>query len=574
MIVLILILNLCLLFSVSTAAAADRAALASLDQRISRLETEIEGEEAIRAVKRLQYSYGHYAELGRWNDLVDLFSDNGIAHYPSGMLGKEGVRNFFLNQIGGGSHGLRQGQLYSHIMLQPVINLAPDGKTAKGRWREFAMLGEYGSSANWAGGIYENEYILSKDGWKISNLHYYPHYSGRYEQSGWTADKVDIPIHYSPSEAGAPIPESPSRSAVTRNLPSLAALDRRLANLTLRAQILNDEAEVENLQRIYGYYVDRKMWDDVADLFADQSTMELGMQGVYVGKASIRRALDQFGQGLREGELNDHLQLQIIVGIEPDGLTAKARGIELIMSGVNGVEGLWGESIFENTFVKQNGIWRINSVHTYPRLLTEYNKGWAKDAKPAPGPSKAFPPDRPSTERYEAFPKFSIAPSQLLDPDKVPRKADVTRRSDIPPAARSTAELTEKINGAERLLKTAEAYDAAENIAGAYGYYLDEFMWDETADLFTENAIRDLSSIGAETGRERIRQSLKQRYPGKKSADYLLAHQLIQPVIHVAPDGRSARMRVRLFQLAGASGGAGSWIAGIYECSTAIEDRV
>ncbi len=127
---------------------------------------------------------------------------------------------------------------------------------------------------------------------------------------------------------------------------------------------------------------------------------------------------------------------------------------------------------------------------------------------------------------------------------------------------------------AEQMLRNSVAYDAAENLASAYGYYLDEFMWDETADLFTRDARRDLSSIGAETGRENIRQSFKRRYPGKKSMDYLLIHQLIQPVIHVAPDGESAKMRVRLFQLAGPSGGNGSWIAGVYECKTGIEDGV
>ena len=159
------------------------------------------------------------------------------------------------------------------------------------------------------------------------------------------------------------------------------------------------------------------MWDDVADLFAADATMELGLQGVYAGKTSIRRALDQFGpQGLREGELNDRLQLQTIVHVAPDGRTAKARGVELAMSGVNGVGGQWGEGVFENEFIKKNGVWQIKSMHFYPRLLTDYDKGWAKDAKPAPGPSKDFPPDRPPTEVYEIFPKFYIPPFHFANP--------------------------------------------------------------------------------------------------------------------------------------------------------------
>jgi hypothetical protein len=272
------------------------------------------------------------------------------------------------------------------------------------------------------------------------------------------------------------------------------------------------------------------------------------------------------------------------------------------MSGLNGAGGQWGEGIFENEFVKQNGTWKIKALHYYPRLLTDYDKGWAKDAQPAPGPSKDFPPDRPPTEVYEIFPKFYIPRFHFANPvtglatqypggiGQATPGAPPSRRQGFPevfagetpalPARRphmgkeSLPELSQKIAETERLLNRAVAYDAAENLAGAYGYYLDEFMWDETADLFAVDGTRNLSSIGSNAGRERIRESLKRRYPGKKSADYLLAHQLVQPVIHVARDGQSTQMRVRLFQLGGPSGGNGFWIAGIYECTTGLENRV
>jgi len=126
----------------------------------------------------------------------------------------------------------------------------------------------------------------------------------------------------------------------------------------------------------------------------------------------------------------------------------------------------------------------------------------------------------------------------------------------------------------ERLLRRAVAYDAAENLASAYGYYLDEFMWDAVADLFEQDGKRDLGSIAFEVGREKIRQSLKSRYPGTKSKTFFTVHQLVQPVIHVEADGHSANMRVRLFQLGGVSGGSGHWIAGMYETKLGKEDGV
>ena len=126
------------------------------------------------------------------------------------------------------------------------------------------------------------------------------------------------------------------------------------------------------------------------------------MRGVYVGKTSIRHAFDQFGpQGLREGERNDHVYLQTLVSVAQDGRTANARGVEVVMSSTRGGE--LSEGVFENSFVKQGGGWKIQSVHFYPRMIVDAATGWAKSAKPAPGPSKDFPPDRRRPRRMRSI---------------------------------------------------------------------------------------------------------------------------------------------------------------------------
>ncbi len=92
-----------------------------------------------------------------------------------------------------------------------------------------------------------------------------------------------------------------------------AATDARRPRAA-RATRLRDEQHIENLQRIYGYYLDRAQWDQLADLFADDGTIELAQQGVYVGKKRVREFLGTLGPaGLVAGWLNDHMQLQPIV---------------------------------------------------------------------------------------------------------------------------------------------------------------------------------------------------------------------------------------------------------------------
>ena len=126
------------------------------------------------------------------------------------------------------------------------------------------------------------------------------------------------------------------------------------------------------MQHAYGYYVDRALWDDVADLFADDGTIEIGLDGVYVGKARVREYLYALGggrQGLVDGELNEHLQVMPVITVAPDGSTAKARWRAITLTGELGGDAFWGEGPYENEYVKDGGVWKIKTLHWYQALL-------------------------------------------------------------------------------------------------------------------------------------------------------------------------------------------------------------
>ena len=73
---------------------------------------------------------------------------------------------------------------------------------------------------------------------------------------------------------------------------------------------------------------------------------------------------------------------------------------------------------------------------------------------------------------------------------------------------------------------------------------------------------------------ERIRKACEAaRSERRAQRDTFTIHQLMQPVIHVAEDGMSAKARLRLFQDGGAANGtSGSWIGGIYENTAKFEN--
>src|SRR5262245_45799841 len=196
----------------TAAQTAPGADLASIRVRLVQLEDRLHKAQALRDIKRLQYSYAHYAESGLWLDLGDLFAANGVAHYAQGdFRGPESLRKFYLQELGRGQLGLAEGRIYPHIMIQPVVTVAPDGKTARGRWHVIAMLGSYGasaSSASWAGVVYENRYVFEEGVWKISELTYNSQYSGRYNPPGLSISKWDLPYHFTAQSAGDPVANS------------------------------------------------------------------------------------------------------------------------------------------------------------------------------------------------------------------------------------------------------------------------------------------------------------------------------------------------------------------------------
>jgi hypothetical protein len=78
-------------------------------------------------------------------------------------------------------------------------------------------------------------------------------------------------------------------SGCTQQSAELAALRTRLAATEGRLQSLEDVNAIEKLNRAYGYYVDKGLWDQVVDLFAENSSVEIEASGVYLGKQGADR---------------------------------------------------------------------------------------------------------------------------------------------------------------------------------------------------------------------------------------------------------------------------------------------
>jgi hypothetical protein len=202
---------------------------------------------------------------------------------------------------------------------------------------------------------------------------------------------------------------------------AIQALEARVAALVERKTRVEDVNAIERLQGAYGYYVDRGLWDEAAALFADDGTIEIALDGVYVGKSRVREYLHALGggrQGLVDGKLNEHLQVMPVITLAPDGQTAKARWRAITLTGELGGEAFLSEGPYENEYVKDGGVWKIEALHWYQALHVPYEGGWQTKADPTGGKyvSATLPPDRPPTVEYKTWPDTYVPPFSFPNP--------------------------------------------------------------------------------------------------------------------------------------------------------------
>ena len=559
--------------------------------QLDRLAADVQRATALRDVKRLQYLYSQFGEYGMWNDMADLFATNAEGLFGATKVsGREGIRRYLIATFGGGKDGLPVGGLYTQIFQAPVVTLSEDGNTAKGRWQELTMRGQFGKSADWSGGMQENDYVREGGAWKIARLHVYDQFAGPYE-TGWLTTHPRtplVPYHYTPAQAGKPVPDLPA--TLPKSAPKTPAqLASEMAAVEHRILVLNEEDKVRNLQNIYGYYIDRKMWDDVTDLFTPDSAYEVAGVGVYRGPAGVRKAMEREGGpiNLQSGQVHDHLQFGTIVTIADSGLEASARGMELGMLTPKLGEAFWSVSTFENHYVKIDGIWRIREMRLFPKMKTDYYQGWAKSSSVDPAPGKEFAPDQASPASSSpqvspVVPGFGFPNPATRQPVKYPaglRPVGLDRLVKTPgpsAPARATGDAPTRLKDAARKLVVSKAYDAIENISSTFGYYLDDFQWQNYVENYSVSGRRKKGSGGFYVGRNHIYLIEALGYGHMPpDRDGLRVHTRVQPVIDVSADAQSAYMRTRMFLYFANPRTPGAFNSGMYPNDSAlVEDGV
>jgi hypothetical protein len=216
-------------------------------------------------------------------------------------------------------------------------------------------------------------------------------------------------------------PEEPSSTiasieGATLDL-AIAELEAAVAATRAEVERLRDVEELENLAGAYGYYVDKSMQDDIADLFTENGIVEILGRGVYYGQDRVREYMHNLGPvGPQPGALFNHMHLQPVIHIDSDGEHARVRSRLFVMYGIQNTNAQWGAGVYENELVKEDGIWKFEYLHAYQTFYTNYEDGWAKRASAIFAPYDRLPPDGPQSVDYDPYPATFVPPFHYPNP--------------------------------------------------------------------------------------------------------------------------------------------------------------
>jgi hypothetical protein len=208
----------------------------------------------------------------------------------------------------------------------------------------------------------------------------------------------------------------------------------RIEALEHNVGVLEDIQAIRRLHWAYGYYIDFNRPDEVADLFAEDGAVVF-LSGEYVGHKGVKRLYGDWIQGRftggRPGPVNglllDHFQMQDIITVAPDRQTAKGRFHGILLGGWHDdfqetreeimPQQFLEAGIYENDYVKVDGIWKIKRLDYMMQWQGNYEEGWAHTTSHLQPAEKTYPED-------------PLGPDRLLPPEQ--HRKTWPYRQDVP----------------------------------------------------------------------------------------------------------------------------------------------
>jgi hypothetical protein len=198
--------------------------------------------------------------------------------------------------------------------------------------------------------------------------------------------------------------------------PRIAELERQVATLAQEVTLMRDVQAIRRLHFTYGYCMDKWLFRDIVDLFAQDCELRF-LNGIWRGKQGAQRLYSwtEGAYGPRDGMLAEHVIAQDVVHVAPDRSRAWGRFRAFLQIGAHEHyrqdfppsfgDSFWEAGIHENEYVLEDGVWKIALFNYKLAFQAPYEGGWAVS------------PDRPImiTPWTGTFPEVPNGPDELRD---------------------------------------------------------------------------------------------------------------------------------------------------------------
>jgi hypothetical protein len=194
----------------------------ALTSRLQRLEDQLE-------IQKLQSKYAHYLFTQRFDRIVDecfakRLPDVSVEFSDSGVYrGLESIRALYAAFE---ATKAIPGFFILHMAVNPYIEIAADGRSARSHWLSPGAAGS-ATSASWIWGPYYVDYVKEDGSWRIAHSNLAPLFRNRYEVSWAQAPdhgSVRGPLSVQPNEPSTlyrPYSEVKSERDIFRHHPRL-----------------------------------------------------------------------------------------------------------------------------------------------------------------------------------------------------------------------------------------------------------------------------------------------------------------------------------------------------------------
>jgi hypothetical protein len=148
-----------------------------------------------------------------------------------------------------------------------------------------------------------------------------------------------------------------------------------------KLQVLEDIEAIKKLQKAYGCYVEHMMHDEIIDCFSDSPEVVLNwLEGQWIGKDGVRRYFNRpAGTAPDPMFLHQVMQLVGVIDVSPDGNRGWGRWYSfggIFMPRDGKVQRSFVNGIYENEYIKENGIWKILKIKWMIPYSVRIDEGW------------------------------------------------------------------------------------------------------------------------------------------------------------------------------------------------------